>query len=72
MFYDDIFMIWTKSEEELIEFSNELNTKHTSIKFEVKYLRQIEFLDTLVYMDSNNHLQTTLYRILTDCQNYLH
>ena len=29
----DIFMIWTKSKEELIEFLNELKTKHTSIKF---------------------------------------
>ena len=54
-------MIWTKSEEELIEFLNELNNKHTSIKFEFKYLRhQIEFLDTLVHINGNNHLQTTL------------
>ena len=38
-------MIWTKSEEELIKFLNELNTKPTSIKFELKYSRQqIEFL----------------------------
>ena len=36
-FIDDIFMIWTKSEKDLIEFLNELNTKHTSIKFEFKY-----------------------------------
>ena len=28
-FIDDIFMIWTKSEKDLIEFLNELNTKHT-------------------------------------------
>ena len=38
-FIDDIFMIWTKSEKDLIEFLNELNTKHTSIKFEFKYSR---------------------------------
>ena len=30
-FIDDIFMIWTKSEKDLIEFLNELNSKHTSI-----------------------------------------
>ena len=54
-FIDDIFMIWTKSEKDLTEFLNELNTKHTSIKFEFKYSRQqIEFLDTLVYIDNNN------------------
>ena len=65
-------MIWTKSEKYLIEFLNELNTKHTSIKFEFKYSRQqIEFLDTLVYID-NNKLQTTLYKKPTDRQNYLH
>ena len=72
-FIDDIFMTWTKSEKDLIEFLNELNTKYTSIKFEFKYLRQqIEFLDTLVYMDNNNKLQTTLYKKPTDRQNYLH
>ena len=51
-------MIWTKSEKDLIEFLNELNAKHTSIKFEFKYLRQQrEFLDTLVYIDNNNKLK---------------
>ena len=29
-------------------------------------------MDTLVYIDSNNRLQTTLYKKPTDCQNYLH
>ena len=72
-FTDDIFMIWTKSEKDLIEFLNELNTKHTSIKFEFKYSRQqIEFLDTLVYTDNNHKLQTTLYKKPTDRQNCLH
>ena len=72
-FIDEIFMIWTKSEKDLIEFLNELNTKHTSIKFEFKYSRQqIEFLDTLLYIDNNNKLQTTLYKKPTDRQNYLH
>ena len=72
-FIDDIFMIWTKSEKVLIEFLNELNTKHTSIKFEFKYSRQqIEFLDTVVYIDNNNKLQITLYMKPTDRQNYLH
>ena len=72
-FIDDIFMIWTKSEKDLLEFLNELNTKHTSIKLEFKYSRQqTEFLDTLVYIDNNNKLQTTLYKKPTDQQNYLH
>ena len=33
-------IIWIKSEEELIEFLNELNTKCNSIQFEFKYSRQ--------------------------------
>ena len=32
----------------------------------------IEFLDTLVYIDSKNRLQSTLYKNPTDCHNYLH
>ena len=32
----------------------------------------IEFLDTLLYIDSNNRLQTTLYKKATDFRNYLH
>ena len=72
-FIDDIFMIWTKSEKDLIEFLDELNTKHTSIKFEFKYSRQqIEFLVTLLYIDNYNKLQTTQYKKPTDRQNYLH
>ena len=72
-FIDDIFMIWTKSEKDLVEFLDELNTKHTSIKFEFKYSRQqIEFLVTVVYIDNNNKLQATQYKKPTDRQNYLH
>ena len=29
-------------------------------------------MDRLVYIGSNNRLQTTLYKKPTDCQNYLH
>ena len=29
-------------------------------------------MDTFVYLDSNNRLQTTLYTKLSDCQTYLH
>ena len=33
---------------------------------------EIPFLDTIVYIDNKNHLQTRLYRKTTDRQNYLH
>ena len=52
---------------------NEINKKHQPIKFDFKFSKEnIKFLDTLVYIDSNNRLQTTLYKKPTDCQNYLH
>ena len=34
--------------------------------------KKTEFLDTPVYKDHNNCLQTTLYQKPTDRQNYLH
>ena len=44
-------MIWTGSEQELLDFISDLNKKHPSIKFEFKYSQtKIEFLDVLVYI----------------------
>ena len=41
---------------------NEINKKYHSIKLDFKFSNEkIQFLDTLVYKDHNNHLQTTLY-----------
>ena len=52
---------------------NEVNQKHQSIKFDLKFSKEsMEFLDTLVYIDSNSRLQTTIYKKPTECQNYLH
>ena len=67
-YIDDIFMVWTKSEKQLTDFMSELNQKHPSIKFDCK---QIEFLDTLVYIDQQNKLQTTLFRKSSDRQNFV-
>ena len=70
-FINNIFMVWTKSENELKSFINEINKKHYLIKFDFKIsIEKIEFLDTLVYKDHNNRLQTTLYKKPTDLQNY--
>ena len=50
--YIDIFMVWTKSEKPLKDFMSELNQKHPSIKFHYRFdCKQIEFLNTLVYID---------------------
>ena len=55
----DTFMIWTKSEKQLKDFMSELNQKHPSIKFDYKCdCKQIEFLDSLVYINKKNKLQS--------------
>ena len=60
-------MVWTKSEKQLKGFMNELNQKHLSIKFDYRFDRKkIEFLDTLVYIDQQNKLQSTLFRKSSD------
>ena len=71
-FIDHLFMIWTGSEQELLDFINDLNKKLPSIKFKFKYSQtKIEFLDVLVYKDQNNMLQITIHRNQTDRRNYL-
>ena len=57
-YIDDIILIWTKSENELLTFFEKLNQQHPSIKFEMKYSKdKIEFPDTLIYKDKNNNVQ---------------
>ena len=72
-FIDDLFMIWTGTEEERLRFINELKQKHKTMKLEFKYSKpKIEFLDVLMYKDINNKLQITLCKKPTDRQSYLH
>ena len=72
-FRDYIFMIWTGGEIALKKFLREVNELHESIKFESKYSRkQIDFLDTTVYITTEGTLATTLYRKPTDRNAYLH
>ena len=66
-------MLWSKSENQLKSFINEINKKHHNIKFDVKFsTEKIEFLDTLGYKNHSNRLQTTLHIKPADRQNYLH
>ena len=60
-YIDNMFMTWTKSEKQLKYFMNEINQNHPSKKFDFKFhYKHIEFLDTLVYVDQQNKLETTL------------
>ena len=66
-------MIWTGTKQELLIFLEKLNSKHKTVKFEHKISHsKILFLDTLIYKNKNNTLQTTLYQKPTDQQSYLH
>ena len=67
-YIDDIFTVWIKSESEPRQFMTEINKKHWSIKFDFKFSKErVEFLDTLVCINSNIRLQTTLYKKPSDC-----
>ena len=56
----------------VVDFMSELNQKDPSIKFDYKFdCKRIEFLDTIVYIDQQNKLQTTLFRKSRDRQNFL-
>ena len=72
-YIDDILMIWTETKQELLIFLEKLNSKNKTIKFEhnISY-SDILFLDTLIYKDKNNTLQTTLYRKPTEQQSNIH
>ena len=59
-------------EDGVVDFMSELNQKDPSMKFDYKFdCKQIEFLDTIVYTDQQNKLQTTLFRKSSDRQNFL-
>ncbi len=51
-YIDDIFTIWNKGEEKLLEFINFFNEAHPSIKYTFEYSKeQIIFLDTRLKID---------------------
>ena len=72
-YIDDIFLICKGTEEDLKNFSTEINKKHPSIKFNQKCSKwKIEFLDVLVHKDKQQRLQTNLFKKKTERQFYLH
>ena len=63
-FIDDIFFLWNGTESELIQFIDNLNQKHPTIKFEFTYSRtNITFLDTNVYKMKMEHCARQALRI---------
>lgn len=71
-YIDDIFFVWSGSEDELIVFHDYVNSRLPSIKFTLTYdCRTLPFLDVLV-KKLDNTIQTEIYRKETDRNSFLH
>ena len=71
-YIDDIFLIWTRTKNELDKFFKDLNKNHLSIKFDYKASKdRIVFLDTEIYLHKDK-LHTEIYRKETERKHYLH
>ena len=68
LFIDDIFIIWTGTEEDFIKFMTKINTLHKTIKFTCSYditNRSTTFLDTKITI-TDDDIITDLYRKPSD------
>lgn len=71
-FIDDCFCIFSDASK-ISEFLDWFNTIHGSIKFTMEgSTKEVHFLDTVVYKDSDSKLAVKLYIQPTDKNNYLH
>ena len=59
-FLDDIFAIWCHGEASLIRFLQYMNKLHTTIKFEYS-TKTVHFLDTRIYVNEQNKLESDVY-----------
>jgi hypothetical protein len=71
-FIDDIFMIWTGTETELLKFLSDLNG-HGTLKYTWDYSQQsATFLDVTLKLDEDRKLQTSVHIKPTNKLLYLH
>lgn len=72
-FIDDIFAIWTHGNETLMEFLLYINNFHTTIKFDIEHShKSVHFLDTTIFINNSNQLESDLYIKPTDKTLLLH
>ena len=76
-YIDDIFMIWTDTEQELTTFLTELNAFHPNLHFTHQHsLETIDFLDLTIYKDTHfditNILDTKTFQKPLNLYQYLH
>ena len=70
-YIDDVFMVWTGSEQELIEFLNYINEAHATIKFTWSWSKErVNYLDVQV-INNQGKIETDLYTKPTDKHQYL-
>ena len=71
-FLDDIFLLWTGTDEEWEIFFNYINSFHSTIKFTSQISSsELSFLDLLTKL-LNGYIHTDLYTKSTDAHSYLH
>ena len=71
-YIDDVFFIWTSTEDKLRDFHCFLNSQDEHLKFTISHDKcQMNFLDILV-CNNDGSLSTSLYRKPTDRNSLLH
>ena len=76
-FLDDIFIVWSHSEEEFWQFFNTLNSHHPTIKLKATIHKEsVDFLDVTIFKGSRfsaqGQLDTKVYFKPTDTHQLLH
>ncbi len=72
-FLDDIIAIWSGTDDELDAFTATMNSCHDDIKFTCEHSdKEIAFLDTVIHIETDGTLWTSLYSKPTDSHNYMH
>ena len=73
IFIDDIFAIWTHGIDKLKQFLTHINNFHPTIKFDYSYSdKSVNFLDTTIYINDKNKLESDLFIKPTDRTLLLH
>ena len=70
-YIDDIFMIWTHTEQDLLSFTSYLSSIHPTLKFTSNHCsKSLPFLDVNVVLN-NGKMETDLYTKPTNKHRYL-
>ncbi|CAJ0921503.1 unnamed protein product, partial [Ranitomeya imitator] len=72
-FINDIFCVWDVPVETLLLFDIQINNIWPELKFTLQYnMKNISFLDTMVFKNINGTISTDLYTKTTDRNSLLH